>query len=470
MGTRTNFYKNPSFAYKGDFNLSSALRNLKAYNSMTGSASLNDGEPSNNENAERRRRRDSGAPRGRSSVAVEDNRPMSLEENVQKRRQLRETSAGQVYQELTPDVLGASSSGLNLVDYASNTSERDERRRLKFVVCLKICSSSSRLWRPNQWKSNLGKIRSEQRFPLPGEPVCLVCGKYGEYICDETDDDICSLECKADPLSNQSPVTASAEFVSGLSVPEEENDAWDYVWHWWSNRKSSLSTYLCTTCQRPGHLAEDCLVAAGQNKSTSIPKDLLGLYRRCKQIGKSSSAARCNECQSTHSLATRIVWRLVLIVKCSKATCKVTDISDLLGCHYCFHKFYEMCTASWKGAGLAIIRRSISCEDHFSWQRMNFLNAGAEDSAYIVSRHPQRSKHVQISEFIFLSLAGGNQASVPVQLFMVRERESCQRDFQDPGFSSPEAASSMEEYDLTSWSARIAISDLYSCSSPPIGL
>ncbi|XP_039159668.1 uncharacterized protein LOC108959095 [Eucalyptus grandis] len=128
MGARTNFYKNPSFAYKGDFNLSSALRNLKAYNSMTGSASLNDGEPSNNENAERRRRRDSGAPRGRSSVAVEDNRPMSLEENVQKRR--RETSAGQVYQELTPDVLGASSSGLNLVDYASDgsTSERDEEK------------------------------------------------------------------------------------------------------------------------------------------------------------------------------------------------------------------------------------------------------------------------------------------------------------------------------------------------------
>ncbi|KAK2632463.1 hypothetical protein EUGRSUZ_L01520 [Eucalyptus grandis] len=184
MGARTNFYKNPSFAYKGDFNLSSALRNLKAYNSMTGSASLNDGEPSNNENAERRRRRDSGAPRGRSSVAVEDNRPMSLEENVQKRR--RETSAGQVYQELTPDVLGASSSGLNLVDYASKSClgfvvNRDKnvakafrchcscnldvnlvllpfllameallkgmkRRRLKFVVCLKICSSSSRLW------------------------------------------------------------------------------------------------------------------------------------------------------------------------------------------------------------------------------------------------------------------------------------------------------------------------------------
>lgn len=36
----------------------------------------------------------------------------------------------------------------------------------------------------------------EQREALPGEPRCVNCGRYGEYICDETDDDICSIECK----------------------------------------------------------------------------------------------------------------------------------------------------------------------------------------------------------------------------------------------------------------------------------
>ncbi|KAJ4974392.1 hypothetical protein NE237_007566 [Protea cynaroides] len=35
-----------------------------------------------------------------------------------------------------------------------------------------------------------------QREALPGEPSCVICGRYGEYICDETDDDICSMECK----------------------------------------------------------------------------------------------------------------------------------------------------------------------------------------------------------------------------------------------------------------------------------
>ena len=36
----------------------------------------------------------------------------------------------------------------------------------------------------------------DQREAQLGEPKCVICGRYGEYICDETDDDICSLECK----------------------------------------------------------------------------------------------------------------------------------------------------------------------------------------------------------------------------------------------------------------------------------
>ncbi|MCD7447116.1 DEAD-box ATP-dependent RNA helicase 41 [Datura stramonium] len=41
----------------------------------------------------------------------------------------------------------------------------------------------------------------DQREALPGEPRCVICGRYGEYICNETDDDICSLECKGILLS-----------------------------------------------------------------------------------------------------------------------------------------------------------------------------------------------------------------------------------------------------------------------------
>eukprot|EP01083_Nonionella_stella_P216261 777567_1 len=39
-----------------------------------------------------------------------------------------------------------------------------------------------------------------QRDAVPGEPICVVCGKFGEYICDKTDQDVCSLECKGSHL------------------------------------------------------------------------------------------------------------------------------------------------------------------------------------------------------------------------------------------------------------------------------
>ena len=39
-----------------------------------------------------------------------------------------------------------------------------------------------------------------QRWPEEDDPVCVICGKYGEYICDQTEADVCSLECKAKNL------------------------------------------------------------------------------------------------------------------------------------------------------------------------------------------------------------------------------------------------------------------------------
>ncbi|KAI9208483.1 P-loop containing nucleoside triphosphate hydrolase protein [Polychytrium aggregatum] len=40
----------------------------------------------------------------------------------------------------------------------------------------------------------------QQPWPQPGDPLCCVCGRYGAYICDVTDHDVCSLECKAADL------------------------------------------------------------------------------------------------------------------------------------------------------------------------------------------------------------------------------------------------------------------------------
>lgn len=55
-------------------------------------------------------------------------------------------------------------------------------------------------------------FKKNQRWPEPGEPVCVMCGRYGEYICDSTDNDVCSLECKAKHLFEMGMGTGADAF------------------------------------------------------------------------------------------------------------------------------------------------------------------------------------------------------------------------------------------------------------------
>ena len=57
-----------------------------------------------------------------------------------------------------------------------------------------------------------------QRWPVEGEPICVVCGRYGEFICDETDADVCSKECKAKNL-HSTDSRRSAQKQEGESSP-----------------------------------------------------------------------------------------------------------------------------------------------------------------------------------------------------------------------------------------------------------
>ena len=66
----------------------------------------------------------------------------------------------------------------------------------------------------------------QQRWPAPGEPVCVVCGRYGAYIVDRTDDDICSLECKARHLMKLGIhlTMSSVDEEGGAGQPEGEEE------------------------------------------------------------------------------------------------------------------------------------------------------------------------------------------------------------------------------------------------------
>ncbi|CAN4077959.1 unnamed protein product [Withania somnifera] len=327
MSTRSNLYKNPCYAYNKAFNLNSAIQNLQAYNVVTGN-----GPPPVETNSveqktghRKRRRERKCTVQQKNEVEVND-LSMSHQDYIEKRR--KEASSTQPYQKLTAEVLEPSSSVLHLLEYDSDASTSLECKKgdnpCSDTVLLLVKDSGN--------ESDRVKTRDEQRFPLPGEPVCVVCGKYGEYICDETEKDICSTDCKSDllqnlkllqgPLSSEVQAETFSEQKCKLEVPESGGDIWDNDRHLWSKKRSALCTYECWKCQRPGHLPEDCLVTAskilplssgqagesservevGQSKSR-ISKQLLQLYKRCHQIGKSSWDANCNTCRRSTTLA-----------------------------------------------------------------------------------------------------------------------------------------------------------------------
>ncbi|PHT92699.1 hypothetical protein T459_00581 [Capsicum annuum] len=456
MANRTNFYKNPSYAYNKAFNLNSAIQNLQAYNVVTGNVAppVETNSVEEKTGNRKRCRRERKCKVQQNNEVEENNLPMSHQDYIAKMR--KEASSTQPYQELTAEVLEPSSSALPLVEYESDASTSSGCE----MGDNPYSNTGSLVVQGSANETERVKTRSEQRFPLPGEPACVVCGKYGEYICDETEEDICSMDCKSDLLQNlkfqQGPLSSNvqAETFSGpkctVEVPESGGDIWDYDRHRWSKKRSALCTYECWKCQRPGHLPEDCLVTASkilplssgqagesskqvevaQSKS-SISKELLQLYKRCHQIGKSSLGANCNTCRRSTTLAMCLdcsntfcdsaghlrehitghpshrqyySYKLKRLVKCCKSTCNVTDIKYLLACYYCFDKafdkFYDMYTATWKASGLSIICNSICCEDHFEWHRINCLSAGVEDSSYIVKKH-SASKNNALSDFIF---------------------------------------------------------------------
>ncbi|KAJ0049315.1 hypothetical protein Pint_15884 [Pistacia integerrima] len=108
MATRSNFYKNPSLAYKKDLSLSSVLQNLKAYNIVAGNVPLIEEQPPAEERKTSTKRPRLSKPQSDRNLEIEDND-----------RPIKEVSSNPSYEELSTDVLGTSSLGMSLVGYGS---------------------------------------------------------------------------------------------------------------------------------------------------------------------------------------------------------------------------------------------------------------------------------------------------------------------------------------------------------------
>lgn len=94
-------------------------------------------------------------------------------------------------------------------------SENEEQDKIPFVKQLKneetnatlretantsVVQSGEKAEQVDSDDDEVVYFNKNQRWPDLGEPVCIICGRYGEYICEQTEADVCSKECKAKNL------------------------------------------------------------------------------------------------------------------------------------------------------------------------------------------------------------------------------------------------------------------------------
>lgn len=137
--------------------------------------------------------------------------------------------------------------------------------------------------------------------PILG-PFCVICGKYGQYICDKTDEDVCSLECKQKAearlaASQPSNTVPSNELNTSLpsnelnsqpspnelnsqpppnelntqliGVANSEQHRYIANKHRFKDAVTILDSHKCPLCGRTGHLPQDCRYACGKDIDVS---------------------------------------------------------------------------------------------------------------------------------------------------------------------------------------------------------
>ncbi|XP_065882761.1 probable ATP-dependent RNA helicase DDX59 [Dysidea avara] len=73
-------------------------------------------------------------------------------------------------------------------------------------------------------------LSRDQRGAEPGEPTCVMCGRYGAYICDATDKDVCSVQCKREHLARvQKVVNESSQPAKEIASQPNQLDAYEQL-------------------------------------------------------------------------------------------------------------------------------------------------------------------------------------------------------------------------------------------------
>ena len=164
----------------------------------------------------------------------------------------------------------------SFVDHPSNSIEHESNEHITHPHSIEPLSPSDSI------ESDLEPIielsKDAPSAPIVG-PFCVICGKYGQYVCDSTDQDVCSLECKRkaeaaalsslptdSPTLSPSHLTLSHEKHKEVEVLRVVPTAPQFIpaKNRWKDGISPLDSRKCPICGKTGHLAQDCHFASGK--------------------------------------------------------------------------------------------------------------------------------------------------------------------------------------------------------------
>ena len=239
--------------------------------------------------------------------------------------------------------------------------------------------------------------------PITG-PVCVICGRLGQYICDATDEDVCSIECKQKAESRVHPPESSpshdAYDINNINDTNDSHDANNSSTplhvtterHYIPGKRrfrdavSALDSHRCPLCGKTGHLPQDCHLAAGRGfvveefaanggtkqvircdaMSEEERERLRKVYRRCKQVRMDPESC-CSKCKARSNLVFCVAcnccycdkdhllehlrdnpshhqlysFKLRRLIKCSNPRCAKTNVYELFMCHRCSSVLYD---------------------------------------------------------------------------------------------------------------------------------
>lgn len=133
--------------------------------------------------------------------------------------------------------------------------------------------------------SSVKETSEQQRWPSTDEPVCIMCGKFGEYICDETDEDVCSLQCKTSHLAFVKNTTSTKPTKTGDNSFSVEDSLGDFDMDLsFDDYYRKCSTEICENFQNkytPQQLQFFREKFSIKIKSAQVPAALMLEFKQC---------------------------------------------------------------------------------------------------------------------------------------------------------------------------------------------